>query len=332
MAFLRRAATTLAALAAFAVAGALPAWAAPTFAPTEAKLTNVGALASDVGGSRYWAINATDSSVYGLNADGSVAGKVALGVTPTGAEAMVKVDTTLYIGDIGGKAGAKRSAVVVYGVTNPTPGKTVTPKTYKLSYGDKTSHDAGTMLATASGALEIITTDGAAYQLPSALKTTGTNTMTRLSDAPAGIIDGVTLSDGRVALRSADTLYLCDALTLAVLTQQAIDGQPAGGTVVQSLDGTSLILAPESFKTGTAVTIPVPSATPAPTATETPSASASPSPSVSPTSDPSDTSGAVVGKTAAEQAAALDKSGSVIALLGAGIVAVLGGVFVLFKR
>jgi hypothetical protein len=323
-----------AAVAVLAVVSGAGVAQAVSFGPTDARLTSMGGLATDPAG-RYWTANASESVVYALSPTGSVSGKVSLGLTPKDAEALVVSGTTLYVADIGDKS-ANRTTIAVYALDTPAIGTTATVKTYRFAYPDKKSRDAQALLVTAAGQQLIVAKDGGVYAAPSPLVAgaNSTNALTLLGQVPQGVTDGVALPDGRLALRSAATLYVCDGATLAVSSQQDIAGQATGGSLGLSLDGTTLLLVPRSYKGKVeAISVPAPlAATPSQASSVTPSDAPTPSPSGTEEDPSAAPTASVATLSPAEQAAAHDQSGSVLALLGAAVLAILAGVVVMFKR
>ncbi|MFG1818099.1 hypothetical protein ACGFIF_30350 [Kribbella sp. NPDC049174] len=161
----------------------------------------------------YWTVNDSGDKarVFGVDTTGKVKMELSFNAEVRDVEAVaVDRDGTIYIADIGDNK-ATRDVVEIY--TIPEPGQlgdagNVPYHRYDFTYPDG-AHDAETLLVEpGTDQLYIVTKSakGAGiYAAPPAPSREGTNELTKLAPAPAGVFtDGTFLPDGqRVVLRTA---------------------------------------------------------------------------------------------------------------------------------
>ncbi len=118
----------------------------------------------------------------------------------------------IYIGDIGDN-GKKRTTIVVYRVTEPTPVKNgnLSATTFTFRYPDG-PHNAETLLVNpTTKRIYVVTKDtagGVIYAAPTSPSTTAVNTLIRVGTAPATLSDGAFLDGTRLVLRGYERGYL----------------------------------------------------------------------------------------------------------------------------
>ena len=126
----------------------------------------------------------------------------------------------LYTGDIGDN-GKVRSQIYVHRIREPQPSApsgSRTPVTWAFRYPDGRHNAETLMVRPKSHRIYIVTkatSGGAIYRAPETLSRTKVNVLTRVRSVPAGMSDGVFLSDGRFVLRVYQTGYLYRSMTAA---------------------------------------------------------------------------------------------------------------------
>lgn len=234
------------------------------FTIAEPHLTAVTGVARDTGHNLYWFVQpeaAQTTTVYGLDATGATQARLSFAAASPQAAAVAWYGESLFIADIGDPS-LDRATVTVYGV----PARDVAGdhesvfSAWELTYPDG-PHDAAALLLTATGEFVIVTTgpDPAFYRAPGDPSLEEPTVLERLSDAPAGVTDGLFLSDQLVALRTTTTVQVLDAATWAVVAEDPIE--TVGQGLALSLDGTALIVTGEGLDVAT---VPVPSTLPDP--------------------------------------------------------------------
>ncbi len=192
---------------------------------------------------------------------------------------------TLWAGDIGDDA-ARRATVQLYKITEPSKVRsaTLTSTRYNLRFADGSRNAEAVLVHPVTGRVYVVTrnaTGGAVYAAPETLSTTSTNTLTRVSGAPANITSGSFNPDGsRIVLSSYAEVFVYTAFG----TTPVVVGKPAldvGKSVEVSVDGTRIMVGTEGSNSPVyslampAVAVPtVPTTTP--TAPSTPTAPTTP--------------------------------------------------------
>jgi hypothetical protein len=244
------------------------AWAADTlFTVAEPGLTHVVGAARDPGNGLYWLVQPSEavpeadydddldgdgirdddwvepevrSVVVGVDAAGQTQARIRFKHATPNAAALAYYGDSLYVADIA-DPNLDRETVAVYGMPAGTvAGDQEVPYTgFELEYPDG-PHDAAALLVHPSdGHLEIVTLDGQRYSAPVELSAVNPTTLRLEGPAPAGVVDGLYLSDNLVALRTATQVMTVDAGTWAVQEEDPLD--LAGESLTLNLEGTGLV-------------------------------------------------------------------------------------------
>ncbi|MDR1266251.1 MAG: hypothetical protein LBK42_12010 [Propionibacteriaceae bacterium] len=197
------------------------------------------------------------STVVGVDAAGTVQARLSFKAATPHAAAVAFFDQSLYVADIADPA-LERATVTVYGLpaSNVAGDQDVPVTAFEFVYPDG-PHDAAALLIDSSGRLFIITTTPGANLYAADLPVADqVNSLSLVGAMPAGVTDGLYLSDTLIAVRTADQVLLVDAVTLAVGESDAIAAP--GQSLALSLAGTELLTV--GGEAAPAVTIvPVPS-------------------------------------------------------------------------
>ncbi|HSO69674.1 MAG TPA: hypothetical protein VLQ67_08550 [Arachnia sp.] len=312
----------LVALVLIAVLGAiLPAW-AEDVVPPEGSTPVVG-MAYGSGSSTLWLAGpGADDGVVVSAEDGR---EVSFGGDPESVQALAWRGDRLWVGDIG-DADASRDFVVVFRLGELEESR-LTYFAYDFVYEDG-PRDAQAMMISGRGRIYIATAgaDPGIYRAELEPSRQEMNTLTRVADAPEGVTDGVFLSDGTtLALRTDVGIEYIDALTWEPLATDTIIGAPEGESVAVGPDdqifvgGNPLIREVEVPSSDVTTTV-APSAEPS--ASASPEEPADVSPSASPSAEPED--------PGPESAPA--RTGTTIALVLAGLVALIAGAVTFLVR
>ena len=306
----RSAATALAGGLALATA-VLPALAEEIPVPETA--TPAVGMAFDPGNEELWLAGPAADDGQFVNADGSK--EVTLGADMVSVQALAWYGGRLWVGDIGDTP-AQREFIVVYRLGS-TEGERSTYHAYDFQYEDG-PRDAKAMLISGRGNIYIVTADEnpGIYRVRGEATRDRMNTLVRVYDAPAGVTDGVFLSDGStMALRTATGIEYIDALAWEPLVTDTLVGAPEGESLALGADDQLFVGGNTAVRTAevpgadvTTTVAPEAVATPTPTPTE-------------PTVTPTETAEA---RPAEEQGPA--RAGTITALVLAGAVAVAAGV------
>jgi hypothetical protein len=210
----------------------------------------------------YWTANSTGGTarVFGIDSSGKVKAELSFTADLKDVEAVgVGHDGTIYLADIGDNE-ANRDMVEIYMIPEPAQledSDNVKYHQFDFTYPDG-AHDAETLLIEpGTDQLFIVTKTskgaGGIYAAPAAPSRGGTNELTKLAAAPAGVItDGTFLPDGQhVVLRTTTglvTVQWGEAPT-AIATAALSFGQggtvavgPAANSVVAGSEGASAAL------------------------------------------------------------------------------------------
>jgi hypothetical protein len=299
------------ALGAFGLSAA-PAVAAPSdiTIAVSGMSTPVGA-AADTGNDWYWVTDGSPSSTQSLVAvdkTGARAAKVAWQAKVQHVEALAWSSGSLYVGDIGDPDSGRDTIQVLSPLT--TDGDSTSWKAWDLSYPDG-PHDADAMAVSPKGNIYIITkgSSPAVYRAPASLSRSGENRMTKVADAPAGVTDAVFLPGGdTVAVRTQSQILVLDAYKWTTKASAPLKSS-GGDSLSADLSGKGLLA---GQKTAKLAGLDVP--------TGVSSASATPKPSASTSAASADSASSAGGGA--------NLSGTVVAMGGAVVMAVLAGVVV----
>ncbi len=322
---LRRLSAVVACLVAVFLVWGAPASAADAdvaFTPSDPRLTAVVGMAGDADHGVYWLANGGGSAttaVYAVRPDGRTAARSVFNVPSTDVQAVAYRAGKVFLADIGDAKLARKTVTVVTATVTGLVDGTVAYKTMEFTYPDG-AHDAEAMLVGPNDQIYFVTKGASpgVYRAPAAPVTTKANALTRVADAPAGVTDATYLPSGRVALRTAGEVFEIDPATWQTIASAALPAQKDGRSLSTTLDGTGL-LAGDQGNGAPVLSVRLPSA-PTPPASAAPSsaASASPSPSATEAAQP-----------AGEHS---DQSGTLFALVAAGLVAIIAGAYTLIRR
>lgn len=304
------------------------------FTLSDPRIRESSGLTRDPTRKLYWTVNDSGDSgaVYGVRPGGDLAGVLRFRANPIDVEAVVMEANRLYVADIGDNQ-ARREFITVYFFDNPRLGQTVPYRSLDFAYPDG-PHDAETLLVDRTGRLFVVTKErrGAIYAAPGQPSRQGVNRLIRVGDAPAYVTDGTFLPEGnRIALRTYLSVEVLDATSYDVAAQEPAPLQPQGESVAVTLDGKALLLGSEGRRSKV-YRVPVPTerqSVPAAPSRPPGRATVSPSPSPSPTAEPDSESGT---ESPSEVPGEPGRQGTVLALVAAGFVALVAGVFVAGRR
>ena len=235
---------------------------------------------------------------------------------------------SLFVGDVGDSKG-KRNKITVYKL--PLEVGNQSYNSYDFRYPDG-AHDAKSVLVSGRGRIYIVTAgeNPGIYYAELELSRSGVNKLSRASDAPAGVTDGVFLSDGvTMALRTGSGVQVVDASsweTRATLTYQ---GAPEGESITtfsgdRMLVGAGPQLREEAVPTSDSTVTISPSgeasSTPSPEPSESPGSSASPTPQETTAPGPE------------EKATQPAQGGTRLAIAAAAVLALALGAVVFFRK
>lgn len=297
---------------------ALPAAADdPAFTISDPRIDSPTGIATDTATSSYWMVKRDGGQLYALSRTGRVKGAVGYRADPTHVEAAAYRSGRLYVGDVGDPS-TDRAFVSVYLFPNLTEDAgTVTYQRWDFSYPDG-AHDAQALVVDGGGRLYLITrgTGAGVYAAPSAPSRQGVNRLERVGDAPSGVTDAVRINDSRWALRTDTTVTVVDADSYQKVAAAKLPVTTGGvlGLALAGLGSTGLVAA-SSGSSAQVYAVTAPSAT-----TTKPSSSATGQPTSA------STAGGNQADPPEDVASDSSRSGTILAVVLAGLVAVLAGV------
>ncbi|RCK70830.1 hypothetical protein DT076_05450 [Desertihabitans brevis] len=300
------------------------------FTIADEDITESSGLATDRQQGLYWTVNDSgdEARAFALDEDGQTEGVLTLRADVTDVEAVARTSEALYLGDIGDND-REREFVTVYRVADPEPGTTPTYNAWDLEYADGEAHDAEAMVVLPSGRVLLVTKEqeGGIWATSGTLSGQQVNTLERVADAPSFVTDATLLSDGRIAVRSYVSVTVLDE-DYETEASAALPLQQQGESITEALDGDGLLIGSEG-EGSQVLRVPVPEAVAedVPAGDDSPPESAEPAPSGEATPDaaPEEEEPA-----AAEEGD--DRSGTLLALGLAALVAVAAGLVVAFAR
>lgn len=287
------------------------------FTMSSSAITTPHALASDTSRSVYWTANPTGKAVYAVTATGTLAGQVPLGFSTTDIEALAVHQGRVYLGDIG-DPNENRAKITVFRLASPTYGQAGGYRAWDFTYPDG-QHDAATLLVSSKGNIYVVTRGASAaiYRAPASPTASGTNSLTKVAAAPDWVTDGTFVDDSVVALRTYTSVVMLDAYSWKTTAQAALPAQADGQALTTALGSTSVLMA-GSDKTVTPVQVP------------TSLASVAAAPSAAPGT--ATASASADATTNASASTAKKRTGTLVALLAAGALALVAAAVVAIKR
>jgi len=322
---IRRIAAVAAATACL-VWGATPVLADVTISDAGGPLTGV---AFDQQSSRLFAVSETGgTNIAVTDATGAKVGAISFSADTESVQGLAVYSGSLFVGDVGDSKG-KRNKITVYKL--PLEVGNQSYNSYDFRYPDG-AHDAKSVLVSGRGRIYIVTAgeNPGIYYAELELSRSGVNKLSRASDAPAGVTDGVFLSDGvTMALRTGSGVQVVDASsweTRATLTYQ---GAPEGESITtfsgdRMLVGAGPQLREEAVPTSDS------------TVTISPSGEASPTPSPEPSESPGSSTSPTPQETTApgpeEKATQPAQGGTRLAIAAAAVLALTLGAVVFFRK
>lgn len=296
------------------------AWAADPFI-LGSEITSPAGLAQDLNKDVIWVTNAQGATVYAVDSSGKKLGEVTYDGSPKSVEGLAYDDSALYVGDLGGD----RSSVVIYKLSNLAYGEQ-SAKSVELTYADG-AHSAQAFALSSRGNIYVITSGSnpGIYRAEAPFAGGGT-TLTRVVQAPEGVVDAVFSLDGNsLILRTTEKIIVMNAYkwqetaSSYAIEQANPDSITLSGSGKQVLlgssDANSVVYTQEIPTTFSTERPAVPSIAPATSS----SASPSPSSSESAVSEPTQDTG-------------VSFNGTITALLIAAGVSVLAGLIVAVRR
>lgn len=278
----------------------------------------------------YVSAAATPDAVQMVGSDGTAAGEITFGGDPESVQGLAHDGGQLYIADIGDPDG-DRDFVTVFAVT-PEDGRQ-NYRAWDFAYPDG-AQDATAFLISGRGRFYFITTgeNAGIYGADLNPSRERTNELFRAADAPEGVTDAAFLDDGETMLvRTADGVELINAFTWEVESSVTYVDAPEGESIALFGDGRMLVgaggvLRDEPLPKGNTTATPVPpSPSPEPSETAAPGETATAGPtatgSAAPPAEPGETSSDSV-----------SRGGTLFALGGALVVALVAGAIVFFSR
>ena len=322
---IRRIAAVAAATACL-VWGATPVLADVTISDAGGPLPGV---AFDQQSSRLFAVSETGgTNIAVTDATGAKVGAISFSADTESVQGLAVHSGSLFVGDVGDSKG-KRNKITVYKL--PLEVGNQSYNSYDFRYPDG-AHDAKSVLVSGRGRIYIVTAgeNPGIYYAELELSRSGVNKLSRASDAPAGVTDGVFLSDGvTMALRTGSGVQVVDASsweTRATLTYQ---GAPEGESITtfsgdRMLVGAGPQLREEAVPTSDS------------TVTISPSGEASPTPSPEPSESPGSSTSPTPQETTApgpeEKATQPAQGGTRLAIAAAAVLALTLGAVVFFRK
>lgn len=322
---IRRIAAVAAATACL-VWGATPVLADVTISDAGGPLTGV---AFDQQSSRLFAVSETGgTNIAVTDATGAKVGAISFSADTESVQGLAVHSGSLFVGDVGDSKG-KRNKITVYKL--PLEVGNQSYNSYDFRYPDG-AHDAKSVLVSGRGRIYIVTAgeNPGIYYAELELSRSGVNKLSRASDAPAGVTDGVFLSDGvTMALRTGSGVQVVDASsweTRATLTYQ---GAPEGESITtfsgdRMLVGAGPQLREEAVPTSDS------------TVTISPSGEASPTPSPEPSESPGSSTSPTPQEATApgpeEKATQPAQGGTRLAIAAAAVLALTLGAVVFFRK
>ena len=300
------------------------------------EITRITGIAWDAGSARLYVVSDEDPAgdIRVLAADGRQQGTVTFEDELESVQSISLHENRLFVGDIGDPR-RTRETISVHRLP-ARPGMQA-PDTFEFVYPDGAS-DAMAMAVSGRGRIYIVTTgrEAGIYRASLELSTSVPNQLTRVIDAPSGVTDAAFLADGAtLLLRSAQGVESLDAFTWELLGQTIYEGGGSDESITgygedEMIVGGAAQLRIEPVPDGVTTLAPEPPPSPEPSPEPTPD----PEPTEAgqePTGEPADQPPAVEVPQEPE-APEVERRGTILSLVGAGVVALLASVIVFVAR
>lgn len=285
-------------------------------------------MAADIDRGVYWFVNQNGAVIHGVDETGRLQRSVAWSGQTINVQAVSVSRGFVYVADIGDPH-AQRDHVIIYRPSRLDTSMSQNFRQWNLVYPDG-PRDAGAFAVSPRGNMYVVTRgmNPGVYRVGGDSPAGPKVTMTRVADAPQGVTDATFLPDGgRIAMRTYTGVHVYDAYTFEQVASAPLPAQGGGESLTVSLDSTSLLAADKAANAMVnAIDIPtsLTSLSPAPTVP----------PSVTPTPTPTPTPSPTVTASAAPEQR--EKGGpsnnTLIAVIGAVLVATAAAVVVAVKR
>ncbi|NYI71672.1 hypothetical protein GGQ54_002232 [Naumannella cuiyingiana] len=303
------------------------------FTVNSSDLAPPAAATLDTDARRYWMARASGpGQIVAVNDSGEAQGSAQFGAQTEQVRALAYDAGRVFVGDIGDES-RQREFVTVYFLNEPSPeGGSGNYRSYDFSYPEG-PQDARAMFVR-DGRVFIVTWGDkpGIYSTAGEPTRQGVNRLERLGDAPANVTDAVTLSDGRVALRTYTSVIVLNGEGARVASGPT-PWQSAGEMITRDTDGESILLG-NAGERADFLRAALPEGL-----TEVPEAPATPPPSPEPPASPEQSGEQQPAPGPGEGGEGRDtgpvgedRTGTLIALVLAGLVAVAAAVIVLRSR
>ena len=319
-------------IAAVAAATACLVWGVPP-ALADVTISDAGGpltgLAFDQQSSRLFAVSETGgTNIAVTDATGGKIGDISFSADTESLQGLAVHSGSLYVGDVGDSSG-KRDKITVYKL--PLEVGNQSYNSYDFRYPDG-AHDAKSVLVSGRGRIYVVTAgeNPGIYYAELEPTRSGVNKLSRASDAPAGVTDGVFLSDGvTMALRTGSGVQVVDASsweTRATLTYQ---GAPEGESIATFSGDTLLVGAGPQLREEA---VPTSDSTVTLSSSGETSPTPTPEPSEGPVSEASPTSQETTSPGPEEKATQPAQGGTRLAIAAAAVLALVLGAVVFFRK
>lgn len=263
-----------------------------------------------------------------FSGSGQPAGSITFDDELISVQSVAAYGSDVFVGDTG-DPDLERASVTVFQVPAETGQQDAVR--YEFAYPDG-PQDAAAMAVSQIGRLWFITAgeDPGIYRAELSPSTGVTNQLTRMTDAPDGVTDAAFIADSTMmVLRTASGVQLYDAVAMQVTDETAYIGARDGESITgyadeQMLVGDAEQLRIEPLPAGFSTVTPEPLPSPTPSEEPTPTESAA-------TQEP--TGGAETpSEDQADTEPQVTRRGTIRALVGAGVLAVVAGGVAFFSR
>lgn len=277
-------------------------------------------LARDPDHGVYWTVNAASASTtagYALDPSGKVKARITLGTPARGPAAVAYDGGRLFIAD----ATAGRNVTVSYATISAATNGNLSYRAWDFSYDS--SQTTRALIVGPNTQLYVVTGSGAVYKAPPSPTARGVNRLTKVATGPSDLL-GATMDGDQVVLRTATELIFCDPTSFEIRSRTPIPSQRGARGVTRSLDGQQVLISGQGI--GSSVLAIGSAATPTASPTPTVESSSTP-PAPTPSTEATTTAAApeIKGET-------VGRTGTVVALAAAVVLAMVAGVLTFARR